>query len=296
MSNIYSQIKEELKKYDEYIQESIQIYKHFLNYQTELASKDNINRLTRQSEYSEKRTESSQFSKNIYSDNDLPAADDSVIRLDASLKTQFERAFGTDLSDVRIHRGQYSNELVHSNGADAVTIGTDIYFANGRYAPDTEEGIRLLTHELQHVIQFKRGDRMKYHEDISELENEAGKTEEKLDDNRLHNLSNPAFADSQTLNIHTGQSPSEQYQNLYRKNNFGTGLKDSFNSNNEKQLYYLTLSNGNKAYFDNDGIIEILDETRQKINETIMLKKSILTTEEYENFMLNLYSKLNKNY
>ena len=38
-------------------------------------------------------------------------------------------------------------------GANAVTVGNDIFFANGRYAPETAEGENLLAHELAHVAQ-----------------------------------------------------------------------------------------------------------------------------------------------
>ena len=37
----------------------------------------------------------------------------------------------------------------------ALAIGTDIYFRNGAYKPETEEGRALLAHELTHVAQNK---------------------------------------------------------------------------------------------------------------------------------------------
>ena len=80
---------------------------------------------------------------------------DNSIKLDSTLKAQFERAFDADFSDVRIHTGAYADKLTKSSGAEAVTIGRDIYFAGGKYNPETEDGIRLLAHELQHVIQFQ---------------------------------------------------------------------------------------------------------------------------------------------
>ncbi|MGH8905090.1 MAG: eCIS core domain-containing protein [Egibacteraceae bacterium] len=38
-------------------------------------------------------------------------------------------------------------------GARAYTVGTDIVFGAGQYAPDHAEGRRLLAHELTHVVQ-----------------------------------------------------------------------------------------------------------------------------------------------
>ena len=35
----------------------------------------------------------------------------------------------------------------------AFTVGRDVFFANGRYVPETPEGKRLLTHELVHTVQ-----------------------------------------------------------------------------------------------------------------------------------------------
>jgi hypothetical protein len=37
--------------------------------------------------------------------------------------------------------------------AQAFTVGQDIYFAHGEYAPDTTAGGHLLAHELTHVVQ-----------------------------------------------------------------------------------------------------------------------------------------------
>jgi hypothetical protein len=65
-----------------------------------------------------------------------------------------EKMFNTNLSDVRIHtEGRQAESL----GALAFTTGNDIYFASGRYNPYTQQGQRLLGHELTHVIQQKEG-------------------------------------------------------------------------------------------------------------------------------------------
>src|SRR6185312_5327166 len=49
----------------------------------------------------------------------------------------------------------HSADAIH---ARAYTVGRDIVFARGRYAPHTGPGQRLLTHELAHVVQ-QHGDR-----------------------------------------------------------------------------------------------------------------------------------------
>jgi hypothetical protein len=51
-------------------------------------------------------------------------------------------------------RAAESAEALH---AEAYTVGRNIYFAAGKYAPRTPEGERLLAHELAHTIQQDRG-------------------------------------------------------------------------------------------------------------------------------------------
>jgi hypothetical protein len=98
---------------------------------------------------------------------------DRVFQLDATLQAQFERLFAADLSGVRLHTGAYANAITHNAGADALALGKHIYFADGKYAPDTEEGLKLLTHELQHFIQQQDQKRLVYLEDREALEHEA---------------------------------------------------------------------------------------------------------------------------
>lgn len=65
------------------------------------------------------------------------------------LNKQLAPAFGRDLSFIRIHR--YSQLL--KNGPEAMTLGTDIHFRPGQFAPHTDSGQRLVAHEVTHVIQ-----------------------------------------------------------------------------------------------------------------------------------------------
>jgi hypothetical protein len=65
----------------------------------------------------------------------------------------FEPRFGRDVSNVRIHTGSRAAEATQGIRARAFTIGRDIAFAHGEYAPQTASGKRLLAHELVHVFQ-----------------------------------------------------------------------------------------------------------------------------------------------
>ncbi|NOT87869.1 MAG: DUF4157 domain-containing protein [Lysobacter sp.] len=69
----------------------------------------------------------------------------------------FERGFGQDFSQVRVHTGPDAGAFARSMGAKAVTSGDDIAFAQGRFAPDSTAGRTLLAHELAHVAQQRQG-------------------------------------------------------------------------------------------------------------------------------------------
>lgn len=68
-------------------------------------------------------------------------------------RAYFEPRFGHDFSDVRVHAGTAAADASHSIGARAFTVGRNVFFGSGEYAPDTNSGRRLLAHELAHVVQ-----------------------------------------------------------------------------------------------------------------------------------------------
>jgi outer membrane protein OmpA-like peptidoglycan-associated protein len=73
--------------------------------------------------------------------------------LDAPTRTYFERRFGHDFSNVRVHTDSRATASAAAIGASAYTYGSNIVFGAGRYEPGTSAGRRLLAHELTHVIQ-----------------------------------------------------------------------------------------------------------------------------------------------
>jgi hypothetical protein len=60
---------------------------------------------------------------------------------------------GADFSNVRIHSDSQAAHSAHEFGAYAYTLGRDIVFGVGQYAPATQHGKQLLAHELTHVLQ-----------------------------------------------------------------------------------------------------------------------------------------------
>jgi hypothetical protein len=61
-----------------------------------------------------------------------------------------------DFSGVRVHTGPEAAEAAGSVNARAFTVGRDIVFGAGQYAPQSRDGLWLLAHELTHVIQQGR--------------------------------------------------------------------------------------------------------------------------------------------
>lgn len=73
--------------------------------------------------------------------------------LSEETRAYFEPRFGRSLENVRLHTGERAGEAAESIGARAFTVGRDIAFGRGEYAPATAAGRRLLAHELTHVVQ-----------------------------------------------------------------------------------------------------------------------------------------------
>ncbi|HEU4597715.1 MAG TPA: DUF4157 domain-containing protein, partial [Pyrinomonadaceae bacterium] len=73
--------------------------------------------------------------------------------LDTPTRAFMESRFGHDFSRVRIHTDARAAESAHAVNASAYTVGSDVVFGAGTYAPSTTAGRLLLAHELTHVAQ-----------------------------------------------------------------------------------------------------------------------------------------------
>jgi Domain of unknown function (DUF4157) len=73
--------------------------------------------------------------------------------LDAGTRGFMESRFGHDFGEVRVHAGPEDAKSAAALSAEAYTLGPDIVFGGGRYAPQSREGRSLLAHELAHVVQ-----------------------------------------------------------------------------------------------------------------------------------------------
>jgi len=92
-----------------------------------------------------------------------PAVESAVRRrgdgqpLPAVLAGDMERELGISLAGVRLHTDAVASQAARALGAEAFTLGEDIFFADGAFAPDTPAGHSLLAHELTHVAQALQG-------------------------------------------------------------------------------------------------------------------------------------------
>ena len=68
----------------------------------------------------------------------------------------FGQAFGQDFSGVRLHTDSQAVQMNKGLNAKAFNHGSDVYFNQGEYNPDSSEGKRLLGHELTHVVQQEK--------------------------------------------------------------------------------------------------------------------------------------------
>jgi len=80
--------------------------------------------------------------------------------LDPATRSFMESRFEADFSGVRIHTDSRAERSALEINAEAYTVGQDIVFGTGRYAPTTATGGELLAHELAHVVQQGSGGHM----------------------------------------------------------------------------------------------------------------------------------------
>ena len=73
--------------------------------------------------------------------------------LDLPTRSEMERRLGHDLAHVRVHTGTKAAQANDDLEAHAFTVGHNVVFDRGRFEPRTNEGRRLLAHELVHVVQ-----------------------------------------------------------------------------------------------------------------------------------------------
>ena len=92
--------------------------------------------------------------------------------LDTVIINDFNQKTGSNLDEVKILYGSGADEYTRSRHALALAVADKIYFRNGAYKPETEEGRALIAHELTHIAQHKNKEDYK-NSSRTELEQEA---------------------------------------------------------------------------------------------------------------------------
>jgi hypothetical protein len=100
--------------------------------------------------------------------------------LDARTRAFMEPRFGVDFSGVRVHSDARAAESAAAVNAAAFTVGQDIVFGSGRYAPRKLSGVHLLAHELTHALQSRGGE--DHGDNKADLEAEADQAASAIQD------------------------------------------------------------------------------------------------------------------
>ncbi len=77
-----------------------------------------------------------------------------------ALRQDMEQRFGHDFSQVRVHTGGAAEQSARDVSANAYTVGHNIVFGANQFAPGSQEGKRLIAHELTHVVQQSSSPKM----------------------------------------------------------------------------------------------------------------------------------------
>lgn len=86
-------------------------------------------------------------------------------QIDDGIRGELEQHTGKDLSGVNIHTGSQASEMSESINAKAFAHGQDIYFKEGNYDTQSEQGRSLLAHEVAHTVQAGDGVQAKIQRD-----------------------------------------------------------------------------------------------------------------------------------
>ena len=75
-------------------------------------------------------------------------------QLPSGLRSRLGRELGFDFSQVKVHAGSDAAARTAAFGAHAFSEGPDLFFAPGRWSPETHAGAWLAAHEAVHAAQF----------------------------------------------------------------------------------------------------------------------------------------------
>lgn len=217
--------------------------------------------------------------------------DERIFPLDAMMQAALERAFDADLSDVRIHLGARADRMARDTGARAITIGRDIYFARGEYAPDTEEGQALLIHEMVHVLQHIGGRRMVYVEDLADLETDALMIEALLDGRPIGTAERDALQGNDRYALtNVAGGVSRDGVSLYKKAAGGdAGNINTFLAERGGKRVLYRLSTGQIVEMTPEQYEEMIRRASAEVRDEVDRWRETMTEERFSEKILALY-------
>lgn len=151
--------------------------------------------------------------------------------LSEEVRNYYEPRFGYDFSQVRIHTDSAAAKSAQSINALAYTSGTNIVFNSQQYSPDTDNGKRLIAHELAHVVQQKGSEMVQRKKLTAEEKKEDLKSDFLKDDARLQK----AFDNSPLLKKNETSEGVKTLQRALRRLNYP--LPISFRKGNADGIF-----------------------------------------------------------
>ncbi len=125
--------------------------------------------------------------------------------LDTPIRQFMENRFARSFSQVRIHTGPAAESLAKQASARAFTVGRHLVFGNGEYRPGVEQGMRLVAHELTHVLQQQGG----LHSVQREILEQAGESDSRSNTDLLQLIRNMMDMDGAAVPTEVANFSSE---------------------------------------------------------------------------------------
>lgn len=97
----------------------------------------------------------------------MGAKSSSIGSIDAATGRFMKERLGFNFDNVRIHTDEAAAKSAESIGAQAYTVGRDIFFGRNMYEPGTIRGKELLAYELVHVILQAQSTEIKPHRNFA---------------------------------------------------------------------------------------------------------------------------------
>lgn len=125
-------------------------------------------------------------------ENRISAARGTGHELPGSVRDSMEPQLGHDFGDVRVHTDSEADDLSRQLGARAFTTGQDVFFRSGDYQPESQDGRKLIAHEMTHVVQ--QGSAPVYRKPV-ETEEDASLKDRRVAEVELKKLAQQALSD-----------------------------------------------------------------------------------------------------